>query len=225
MLAETAMLVGRHEEAAALLADLAAEATTDQQRVDVADSRTITLGVYLGREDEAMAVVSETLAAVHDQDLVDPLRASLAMVLVQASSLRRPSMRSAPARQARQTELLSRCLRRLDGAGDLRFAGGGDRGRTAWIRGARGHRLDDPLPARGPVHRPRVCAGWGRAAVAADELVSRGDEAVERADRGDALRRVPGCERACGPPLRKLRRKVKPLKLNGIPILAHPIST
>jgi DNA-binding CsgD family transcriptional regulator len=85
VLAETAMLVGRHEEAAALLADLAGEATTDQQRVDVADSRTITLGVYLGREDEAMAVVSETLAAVHDEDLVDPLRASLAMVLVQAS--------------------------------------------------------------------------------------------------------------------------------------------
>ena len=48
VLAETALLLGRHEEAAALLDELAVEATTDQQRVDVADSRAITLGLFLG---------------------------------------------------------------------------------------------------------------------------------------------------------------------------------
>jgi DNA-binding CsgD family transcriptional regulator len=84
VLAETAMLVGRHEEAATLLGELALEATTDQQRVDVADSRAITLGLFLGRQQEALAVVNEILALVHDADLVDPLIASLATVLVQA---------------------------------------------------------------------------------------------------------------------------------------------
>ncbi len=84
VLAETAMLLGRHEQAAALLDDLAGEATTDQQRVDVADSRAIALGLYLGREHEALAVVNETLTLVHDPDLVDRLRASLAIVLAQA---------------------------------------------------------------------------------------------------------------------------------------------
>ncbi len=84
VLAETAMLLGRHEQAAALLDDLAGEATTDQQHVDVADSRAIALGLYLGREHEALAVVNETLTLVHDPDLVDRLRASLAIVLAQA---------------------------------------------------------------------------------------------------------------------------------------------
>jgi DNA-binding CsgD family transcriptional regulator len=84
VLAESAMIAGRHEAAAAMLADLAAEASTDRQRVDVADSRAIVLGLYLGREREAAEVVEATLAAVSDTDLVDPLRASLAIVLAQA---------------------------------------------------------------------------------------------------------------------------------------------
>ena len=84
VLAETALLVGRHEEAAALLEDLAREAATDQQRVDVADSRAITLGLYLGREQEALDVVNEVLALVDDDELVDSLAASLAIVLAQA---------------------------------------------------------------------------------------------------------------------------------------------
>jgi DNA-binding CsgD family transcriptional regulator len=84
VLAESAMIAGRHEAAAAMLADLAGEASTDQQRVDVADSRAIVLGLYLGREREATEVVEATLAEVPDPDLVDPLRASLAIVLAQA---------------------------------------------------------------------------------------------------------------------------------------------
>ena len=77
------MITGRHEDAAALLAELATEASTDRERVDVADSRAITLGLLLGREDEAVAVVNDTLAFVDEPELVDPLRASLAIVLVQ----------------------------------------------------------------------------------------------------------------------------------------------
>ncbi len=84
VLAESAMIAGRHEAAAALLAELAAEASTDRQRVDVADSRAIVLGLYLGREQEATEVVEATLAEVSDPELVDPLRASLAIVLAQA---------------------------------------------------------------------------------------------------------------------------------------------
>jgi DNA-binding CsgD family transcriptional regulator len=84
VLAESAMIAGRHEVAAAMLADLAREASTDQQRVDVADSRAIVFGLYLGREREATEVVEATLAEVSDPDLVDPLRASLAIVLAQA---------------------------------------------------------------------------------------------------------------------------------------------
>jgi DNA-binding CsgD family transcriptional regulator len=83
VLAESAMIAGRHEAAAAMLADLAAEASTDQQRVDVADSRAIVLGLYLGREREATEIVEAVLAEVSDPDLVDPLRASLAIVLAQ----------------------------------------------------------------------------------------------------------------------------------------------
>jgi DNA-binding CsgD family transcriptional regulator len=85
VLAETAMLVGRHDDAATLLAALAEEATTDEERVNVADSRAITLGVYLGREDEAVSVVQQALTVVGDIDLVDPLLVSLSFVLVQAS--------------------------------------------------------------------------------------------------------------------------------------------
>jgi DNA-binding CsgD family transcriptional regulator len=84
VLAESAMIAGRHEAAAAMLADLADEATTDEQRVDVADSRTLVLGLYLGREQEAIDVVEVTLADVADAELGDPLRASLAIVLAQA---------------------------------------------------------------------------------------------------------------------------------------------
>ena len=83
VLAETQMMTGRSEEAAELLAQLAKEAITDQQRVDVADSRAITLGLLLGREDEAVQVVDETLSLVGTAQLADPLRASLAIVLVQ----------------------------------------------------------------------------------------------------------------------------------------------
>ena len=53
VLAETWMITGRHEEASALLAELATRATTDREHVDVADSRAITLGLLLGRVDEA----------------------------------------------------------------------------------------------------------------------------------------------------------------------------
>jgi DNA-binding NarL/FixJ family response regulator len=84
VLAETAMLVGRHEEAATLLGELAGEAMTDPQRVEVADSRALVLGLYLGREDEALDVVNETRALVDDVELIDPLIASLATVLAQA---------------------------------------------------------------------------------------------------------------------------------------------
>ena len=88
VLAETAMLVGRHEDAAALLAELATEADRDEERVAVADSRAITLGVYLGRADEARCVVSEVLVTIEDLDLTDALLASLAFVLVQTSEPR-----------------------------------------------------------------------------------------------------------------------------------------
>ena len=83
VVAEAWMLTGHHEDANVLLAGLATEATTPRERVDVADSRAITLGLLLGREDEAVAIVNETLALVHEPELVDPLRASLAIVLVQ----------------------------------------------------------------------------------------------------------------------------------------------
>ena len=100
-------------------------------------------------------------------------------------SLRRRSKRPAPARRPAEPELPSRRLRRLDRAGDLGFAGGGDRGRTAWIRGARGDRLDDPVPARGPVHRPRTRAVRGRASCEAEELAARGYDAAVAAQDAD----------------------------------------
>ena len=84
VLAETELVVGRHHDAAALLDQLAHEATTDEQRVQVADCRAITLGLYLGREREALDVVNETLAVVRDPELADPLLASLSIVLAQA---------------------------------------------------------------------------------------------------------------------------------------------
>lgn len=83
VLAETWMITGRHEEASALLAELATRATTDREHVDVADSRAITLGLLLGRVDEARAVVDHAVAVVNEPELVDPLHASLANVLMQ----------------------------------------------------------------------------------------------------------------------------------------------
>ena len=186
MLAETAMLVGRHEEAAALLADLAGEATTDQQRVDVADSRAIALGVYLGREDEAMAVVSETLAAVHDQDLADPLRASLAFVLVQASKpaatidaarplLDRPSSASFH-RGAYAASMALAISGSLDEAIEV-----GQRGYEAHAAiGSTIHFLPE-AQFIGPV---LALGGAGRA-VEADELAARGYDAAVAAQHAD----------------------------------------
>lgn len=84
VLAEAKMLVGRHDEAAALLEILEGEASTDQERVDVADSLAISLGLYLGREREALDVVAATLERLDDRALADPLSASLAIVLAQA---------------------------------------------------------------------------------------------------------------------------------------------
>ena len=66
VLAETWMITGRHEDASALLAALATEARTDRERVDVADSHAITLGLLLGREHEAVAVMTDTLALVDE---------------------------------------------------------------------------------------------------------------------------------------------------------------
>ncbi len=84
VLAESAMMTGRHEHAAELFAGLAAEALSDRERVKVAETRAIVLGLYLGREREALAVLDEVLAVVDDPQLTDPLRASLAVVLSQA---------------------------------------------------------------------------------------------------------------------------------------------
>jgi DNA-binding CsgD family transcriptional regulator len=83
VLAETWMITGHHDDAAALLAELATEARTDRERVDVADDRTITLGLLLGREQEAVAVATDALAHLDPPELADPLRASLAVVLLQ----------------------------------------------------------------------------------------------------------------------------------------------
>jgi DNA-binding CsgD family transcriptional regulator len=84
VLAESALFAGRHEDAATLLADLATEASTDEELADVADSRAIVLGLYLGRERDALAVLDEAMAVVNEPALVESLRASLAKVLTQA---------------------------------------------------------------------------------------------------------------------------------------------
>ncbi len=84
VLARSAMKAGRHQEAADLLAELAAEATSDKERVDVAESRVIVLGLYLDRAGDALAVLDETIAVVPDTDLVDQVRASVANILARA---------------------------------------------------------------------------------------------------------------------------------------------
>ncbi len=83
VLAQSAMMSGRHREAASLLAALAAEAATDEERVNVAENRARVLGLYLGAEHDAVAVVDETLAVVTDPELIDPLRGAWGRVLAQ----------------------------------------------------------------------------------------------------------------------------------------------
>ena len=148
---------------AALLAELATEAITDRERVDVADSHAITLGLLLGREDEAVAVVNETLALVDEPELVDPLRASLAIVLVQVP---RPAAAIEAARplldRPGDPVLLPWRLRRVDGAGDLGSARRRDRVGAARSRGAHRARDVGQVPARGAVHRAGVRALRGR---------------------------------------------------------------
>jgi DNA-binding CsgD family transcriptional regulator len=81
VLARSAMRAGRHQEAADILAELAAEATTDKERVAVADTRVLVLGLYLGRARDAVAVLDETIAEVRQTELVDQVRASVVNVL------------------------------------------------------------------------------------------------------------------------------------------------
>ena len=84
VLARSAMKTGRHEEAAYLLAELATEASTDKDRVDVAESRVLVLGLYLGRARDALAVLDETIAVVPDAELIDQVRASAVNILARA---------------------------------------------------------------------------------------------------------------------------------------------
>jgi DNA-binding CsgD family transcriptional regulator len=81
----SAMMTGRDKKAAerlaGLFAGLAAEAITDRERVKVAETEAIVLGLHLGRERDALAVLDEILATVADPELVDPVRGSVAVVL------------------------------------------------------------------------------------------------------------------------------------------------
>ncbi len=85
VLARAAMKAGRHQEAADLLGELATEAATDKERVDVADSRVAVLGLYLGQASDAVALLDETIATVSDSKLVDQVRGSVASVLARAA--------------------------------------------------------------------------------------------------------------------------------------------
>jgi DNA-binding CsgD family transcriptional regulator len=84
VLARSAMKTGRHQDAADLLGELATEAVTDKERADVADSRVIVLGLYLGKTNDAVAVLDETIATVSDAELVDQVRGSVTSVLARA---------------------------------------------------------------------------------------------------------------------------------------------
>ena len=185
MLAETAMLVGRHEQAAALLDVLAGEAITDQERVDVADTRTIRARVVPRREHEALAVVDETLTLVHDPDLVDRLIASLAIVLVQAP--KPGGHRGGPpaARSAGESELPS-CAYAASVA--LALSGALERAIEVARSGHEAHVAIGAavhfLPETQFIGAVLALCGAGRA-VGADELVVRGYDAAVRAQHAD----------------------------------------
>ena len=120
VLAETWMITGRHEEASALLAELATRGDDGsrarrRRRFPRDHARVAARARGRGR-----AVVNDTLAVVNEPELVDPLRASLAIVLVQVP---RPAAAIEAARplldRPDDPVLLPWRLRRLDGAGHL----------------------------------------------------------------------------------------------------------
>jgi DNA-binding CsgD family transcriptional regulator len=79
VLAEVAMLTGRHAQAEALMAALELEAFDDADRVHLASARAFNLAQNLGGDQEAITILERTLQAVDDVDLADTLRARLAV--------------------------------------------------------------------------------------------------------------------------------------------------
>jgi DNA-binding CsgD family transcriptional regulator len=84
VLADVALTAGRWDDALERFERLAAEASSDEQRVSAAGGRAHILAHQLDREVEAIAILDEALSTIDDDDLADGLRCRVAAIHVLA---------------------------------------------------------------------------------------------------------------------------------------------